>query len=302
MGDNSRGDSNRITREYFDSILVEQRLVGAERAQTEWEIWGRRYQTPLMSAAFSHLGRQADGQSAAVALAEGMRDAGALNWWGMSDAQEVQEILATGADTVEIIKPYADESLIARAMENAITHGAVAVGMDIDHCFGRDGRYDNVMGYEMRPKSAEQLRSYVKRAGATPFVVKGVLSVRDAERCAEIGASAIVISHHHGIMDYAVPPLRLLPQIRRAVGSQLHIFVDCGVSSAMDAFKALALGAEAVCVSREILPVLKAGGKEAVTARMREMTGQLSAIMARTGARSLGEIDSEVLWGAEKEA
>ncbi|MBQ9247479.1 MAG: alpha-hydroxy-acid oxidizing protein, partial [Ruminococcus sp.] len=123
----------------------------------------------------------------------------------MSTDEEMEQIYAAGADTIEIIKPFADESLIFHRIEFALSHGAFGVGMDIDHAFGRNGAYDMVGEYMMEPKTVKQLESYVKAAGDLPFVVKGVLSVIDAQKCVAAGAKAITVSHHHGFIDGAVP-------------------------------------------------------------------------------------------------
>ena len=292
----SRGDSNAITREYLDSILVEERLINSKLADCSVNIFGHNYQTPIMSAAFSHLQSYCNGENAAVAMATGMQSAGALNWWGMSNDAEMESIFRTGADTVIIVKPFADESLIFHEIDFALKHGAIAVGMDIDHCYSSAGKYDNVLGYEMRPKTQEQIHKYILAAGETPFIVKGVLSVDDAKKCVEAGAKGLLISHHHGIIDYAVPPLRVLPDIRKAIGNDIELFVDCGMDSAMDVYKALALGADAVSVSRHILQFLKQDGSRGVENRIDEMTQNLVSIMSRTGADNIKDISSSVLW------
>ena len=74
----------------------------------------------------------------------------------------------------------------------------------------------------------------------------------------------------------------------------MSVFVDCGIVSGMDAYKCLALGAKAVSVGRHLMPLLK-NGPEAVSARMNEMTAELAAIMARTGVKSLDEMDPTVI-------
>lgn len=291
-----RGDSNLITRQYLDSILIEERLVNSKLADSSVCVFGHHYHTPIMSAAFSHLQSYSNGEVAAVAMATGMRNAGALNWWGMSNDSEMESIFQTGADTVKIVKPFADESLIFHEIEFAVQHGAIAVGMDIDHCYSSNGRYDNVLGYEMRPKTQERIHKYVLAAGETPFIVKGVLSVDDAKRCVEAGAKGLMVSHHHGIIDYAVPPLMVLPDIRKEIGNDIELFVDCGMDSAMDVYKALALGANAVSVSRHILHFLKEDGSSGVKSRIDEMTLNLVSIMSRTGAENIDDISSSVLW------
>ena len=72
------------------------------------------------------------------------------------------------------------------------------------------------------------------------------------------------------------------------------MFVDCGIESGMDVYKCLALGAKAVSVGRHLMPLLK-DGAEAVARRMDEMTAELAGVMARTGVRSLDEMDSTVI-------
>ena len=96
------------------------------------------------------------------------------------------------------------------------------------------------------------------------------------------------------MMSYSVPPLMVLPEIIRAVGNQIPVFVDCGIESGIDAYKALALGATAVSVGRHLMPLLKEG-PEAVAARIKEMNGELAAVMARTGVLSLEKMDSSVI-------
>jgi len=290
------GDSNRITREYFDSLLVEMRHIGAVIPSTKMELYGETFDTPIMTAALSHLeGTRKDGMAE---MARGAKGANAAHWVGMGSETELEAVIATGARTVKIIKPHADNDVIYRKMEHARLCGAMAVGMDLDHAFDSNGRYDDVLGHPVRPKSLDELRGFIARADL-PFIVKGVLSVRDALLCLEAGARGIVVSHHHGIMDYAVPPLLALPGIAKAIAGRIPIFVDCGIESGMDAFKALALGATAVSVGRSLMSPLREGGAEAVTAAIIGMTEKLAGAMARTCSPDIGRIDPGVIWCSE---
>ncbi len=93
-----------------------------------------------------------------------------------------------------------------------------------------------------------------------PFVVKGVLSVSDAVNCAEIGAKAIIVSHHHGRIPYAVPPMMVLPEIKDALaGTDVKIIVDCGIASGANVFKAIALGADAASMLQVLLVLFGMG-------------------------------------------
>lgn len=286
------GDSNAITRDYFDSLLLESRYIDSDLPDTSFELFGEKFETPIMTAALSHLHNICD--NAMVEIAKGARDAGAVHWTGMGEKEEFPEIFGTGAKTIRIIKPHADNKEVLWRIEQAVSCGALAVGVDIDHAYAWNGGYDNVLGLPMKPKSTDEIKAFVKAAGI-PFVIKGVLSVSDALKCVDAGVSGIVVSHHHGIMNYAVPPLQILPDIVKAVDGRMKIFVDCGVESGMDAYKALALGADAVCVGRAVMKPLEEGCT-GVTRKLREMTTELATVMARTGVKKLSEMDSSVIW------
>ena len=167
--------------------------------------------------------------------------------------------------------------------------------MDIDHIFGNDG-YDVVVGEEMSFQTSEMLHSYVELT-KLPFVVKGVLSVADAVKSADIGAKAIIVSHHHGRVPYAVPPMVVLPEIKDALeGRDVKIIVDCGIATGADVFKALALGADAAAVGRSMLPALESKGTAGVTEFLKGVGNELRYIMSSTGFERVSDIDSSVLY------
>ena len=280
-----------ITREYFDSLLLETRYLDSSTPSTSLTLFGEKFDTPIMTAALSHLHNTA--QNGMVIYAKAAALSNAVPWVGMGEDDELEAVLATGARSIKIIKPHADNAEVFRKIEHAVAHGCFAVGMDIDHAFNSEGGCDNVFGLPMAPKSTEELAEFVA-AARVPFIVKGVLSPQDAEKSVKAGAAGLVVSHHHGMMEYSVPPLLVLPDILSAVGGSVPVFVDCGIESGMDAYKCLALGATAVSVGRHLMPLLKQG-PEAVAARIRQMTAELAGVMARTGVKSLKDIDPSVI-------
>lgn len=290
--ENIAGDSNIITREFFDSLLVEMRHIDSVIPSTKLELYGETFDTPVMMAALSHLGSVHE--HGMVEMARGACAANAVNWAGMGDETELEEIVGTGARTVKIIKPYADNDYILHRIEHAEKCGVMAVGMDVDHSFTGKGRYDNIHGLQMSAKSLTEIKEFVK-ATKLPFVIKGVLSEQDTYKCLEAGVRGIVVSHHHGIMEYVVPPLMILPRIARIINHRIPIFVDCGVASGMDVFKALALGADAVSAGRIVMGPLGTDGAEGVKNMILNMTEELAGAMARTGSQDIRHIDSSVL-------
>lgn len=279
-----------ITRDYFDSLLLETRYVDSVLPSTKMTLFGEEFDTPIMTAALSHLHNPADGMAI---YGKGAAMANAAHWVGMGSDAELESIVATGARTIKIIKPHADNREVFRKIEHAVSAGCFAVGMDTDHAFNSIGGYDDVFGLPMKSKSVEELEEFVQAAGV-PFVVKGVLSPKDAEKCAKAGCAGLVVSHHHGMVEYSVPPLMVLPDIISAVGRDMPVFIDCGIISGMDAYKCLALGAKAVSVGRHLMPLLK-DGAEAVAQRIYEMNAELAGIMARTGVKSLEDMDPTVI-------
>jgi len=169
--------------------------------------------------------------------------------------------------------------------------------MDIDHAYDRNGEYDMTLGFHMSGKTLNKIREFVKST-KLPFIVKGVLSLKDTVLYAGAGVQGVVISHHHGIMDYAVPPLYVLPEIVREIGGKMPIFVDCCVESGYDVFKALALGATAVSVGRAMMGQLSENGADGVRDRVLEITAQLKGVMAKTCSPDISNIDSSVIRNA----
>ena len=284
------GDPDSFTRYYFDSLMLETRYLDSDIPSTKFELFGETFDTPIMTAALSHLHNPANGMAI---YAQAAKECNAVHWMGMGEDKELEEVIATGARTIKVIKPHRDNAEVFRRIKHAIGAGCFAIGMDIDHSFNSTGGYDVVMGVPMKNETFEDLKSFVK-ASNLPFIVKGVLSVSDARKCLDAGVAGIVLSHHGGRVKYSIPPLMALEPILDAVGSKMKIFLDCGVVSGMDAYKALALGVDAVSVGRHLMPLVQ-DGVDAVAKRMRAMTAELAGVMAATGVTSLDKMDPTVI-------
>ena len=288
MFSEAKGDSVQIAREYMDSLLVETRVVGAERPDTTFRFLGETFSTPVMTAALSHLDL--------VSMAAGAKQAGACVSIGMGGNGEMGEILATGAKVMKIIKPYADEKEILSRLEYAEENGALAVGMDVEHAVNTDDAEDSVvMGLQMKPPTLAELEKYIRHT-KLPFFIKGALSVQDALCCRDLGAAGLILSHHNGLTRFAVPPVMVLPEIRKAIGKDLLLIADGGIESGVDAFKALARGADAVTMGKALMGPLKENGADGVAETLRKATAQLQAMMIRTGTKNLKHMDPSVIW------
>ena len=286
------GNSNRIAREYIDSLRIETRYMDATHPETTFELYGGRFASPIMTAALSHLDHFMF-PGAADALAKGAAAANAVLWYGMASDEEIERLAAFGAKMIEIVKPYADREKIAKKIARAEALGLLAVGVDIDHPFSGDGGVDVVDGEAMAPLRTDEL-AQICRGTRLPVIVKGVLSRRDAERCRAAGARGLVLSHHNNRIEYAVPPLAALPEIA-AVAGDMDLFVDCEIKTGMDAFKALSLGAKGVCIGRPLMTAIKQGGADAVRDNLLRANDELKKAMAYTGCADLSQMDPTVI-------
>lgn len=136
-------DVNDMTRDYIDSILIEERLIDSVLPSIRVRIFGEEFDTPIMTPAFSHMHpKSKEEESPMVAYSRAAKACNAVNWVGMEPNELVGEMIATGARTVRIIKPFADRGIVYNQMEYAEEHGAMALGVDIDHVYGYNGAYD----------------------------------------------------------------------------------------------------------------------------------------------------------------
>lgn len=289
------GNSDKITRRYLDQLLIEMRIIDSDLASTEAEIFGTKLATPIMLGAIA--GYEFMGENAILREAEAAGELNTIMWLNehMTD-DEIKAVVGSGAKAAMVVKPYRDLNMFLDLAKKFTDLGCIAIASDIDHAYSRrDGGYDHSMqGVEFGPRSSDELRTIVSTL-EVPFVAKGVLSVHDAVCCDNAGVKHIIVSHHHNIMDYSVPPLMILPDIKKAVSGDMTVIVDCGIDTGADAFKALALGADLVCTARAVMKTLRSDGKDGVVKLIRDNTAQLRNFLNRTGSPDISHIDPSVI-------
>ena len=287
-----KGSSDILTRDYLDRFAICWQHIGGCEATTETTFFGHKITTPIMSGGMAHYDKLREG--GAVEFAGGVKESGSVMWTGFCPDAEMEKIIAVGAPAARIIKPFADKKLVLSAIEHDAKAGAAAFSMDIDHVFNKQGRIGEFFGHPYAPQTVDSLREYA-RATQLPFIVKGVLSLEDACRCAEAGVAGILLSHHQNMFPWSVPPLAILPDIRKALGKEFLIIADCGIENGYDAFKALALGADAVCIARPLRPIFTESGARGVCDKLVQMTDELRVCLSKTASPDIRQISENVL-------
>ena len=287
-----RVNSNRLAQEYLDSWVLRYRYIDNVKASTDYEFLGMKFKTPILGAA---LGRHtAFHESGSLGYAKGIDAAGSFNFNGWVEPEEIAAIAAAGIKTARGVKPFADHDRIYQVIDEDTKAGAAAIAMDIDHIFEMNGEYSSGPMGQFGPQTVEDLKGYVKYS-KIPFIIKGVLTREDAEKCLEIGPAAIIMTNHNNRFPDMIPPLAALPEVKEVVNGAFPILVDGCIESGIEAFKALALGADGVCVCRALMTVFHNEGPEGVTKKLNEMTAELASCMSMTGATCVSEISKSAL-------
>ena len=138
--------------------------------------------------------------------------------------------------------------------------------------------------------------AWLREQTSLPILVKGIQHVDDAREAARCGLDGIVVSNHGGRqVDGAIASLDALAPIAEAVGEDLAILFDSGVRGGADVLKALALGADAVCLGRPYIWALALQGQAGVEALLRMTLAELDLTMALCGLTHPSQLTPDCL-------
>jgi L-lactate dehydrogenase (cytochrome) len=190
-------------------------------------------------------------------------------------------------------------SLLSFAMHprwtlNYLTHGKIGLANVADRIAAGTAAASSVIDYineqfdrTLTWKDAEDAIA----AWGGPFAIKGVMSVADARRAVEVGASAIMISNHGGRqLDSAPAPVDCVEAIVDAVGGKIEVIVDGGIRRGTHVLKALALGATACSMGKAYLYALAAGGEAGVARLLSRLRMEIERDMMLMGVTRLDQV------------
>ena len=201
-----------------------------------------------------------------------------------------QAILENFGHSVITCKPRKDLESIKSRYQLTVEAGVLGIGTDIDSI---GLKTFTSLGQETTPKTLSELTE-LSQTHDLPFIIKGVLSVGDALKAIEAGATHIIVSAHGGRISDSFPlPIDVLPHIKKAVGDKAIVLIDGAIRSGSDVIKAIALGADAVLIGRPVAIHAVGGGYEAVTAYLNTIKGQIHTQMTLLGVSSIKELQEK---------
>ncbi len=267
---------------------------------TSFELFGRKFALPVFAAPVGamtlHYGDKYDDLTYNDLLVSACAQAGIAAFTGDGTNPAVVEAAAVALKNnqglgVPTVKPW-DLDTIRHKMDLVKAADPFAIAMDID---AAGLPFLKGLNPPAGSKTVEELKEIAAMAGK-PFILKGIMTVRGAEKALEAGAAGIVVSNHGGrVLDQCPATAEVLPEIADAVGGQMTILVDGGIRTGMDVFKALALGADGVLIGRPFVTMVYGGGAEGVQVYVDKLQAELADTMAMCGAHALSEISRDMV-------
>lgn len=303
-GPGAKGSGTLAVRNYetWQNIRINMDTICEKQdVSTKLEMFGKTFSAPFFAGPVGsvklHYGEKYTEDEYNQILVSGCAKEGIAAFTGDGVDEMVMKegtavISANGGIGVPTVKPW-DLGTIREKMELVKKSGAFAVAMDID---AAGLPFLKNLNPPAGSKSVDELKEIVKMA-EIPFILKGIMTPKGARKAMEAGAAGIVVSNHGGrVLDQCPATSEVLPEIVKAVEGKMKIFVDGGIRSGTDVFKALALGADAVIIARPFVTAVYGGGSEGVQVYINKIKSELEDTMAMCGTFSLDEIGTEQIW------
>ncbi|SHJ61801.1 FMN-dependent dehydrogenase, includes L-lactate dehydrogenase and type II isopentenyl diphosphate isomerase [Clostridium cavendishii DSM 21758] len=302
MGGKGTGEAFTANIEALRDVKINMRVIhNAKNPDTKINIFGKEMDMPVFAAPITGTTLNMGGKFTEEEYIDWVID-GCLksNIYPMVGDTAVDSFLITNLKKIKeydgkgivFIKPWENENVIKK-IKLAEEAGAFAVGMDIDAA----GLITLAMhGKPVAPKSVEEIKQLVN-ATKLPFILKGIMTVEDAEMAVEAGVDAIVVSNHGGrVLDQTPGVAEVLPRIAEKVKGKVKILADGGVRTGVDVLKLIGLGADAVLIGRPFITASFGGQSEGIEEYLKNIKGELKSAMVLTGCNSIKEIDSKVIF------
>lgn len=301
----------RRNRLAIDSQALRPRVLrDVNGTDTGGEFLGRSFAMPVALAPIGSIERFDPAASAAVANAAGIF--GCPMFQSSVSKPELEETGREVPDALKIFQLYVrgDHGWVEAIFDRALAAGFGALCLTVDtHHYSRRERDIAKRYHASSARTQEHARfqkavdwaqlERLRKRYHVPLIVKGIATAEDARIAVEYGVEGVYVSNHGGRqLDHGLGTLDMLPEIVAAVGGRAEILVDGGFCRGTDVVKAIALGADIVCVGRLYAYGLAAAGRDGVLRVLELLHDELGRAMGLLGVNRLGELNPTCLRAA----
>ncbi|MEJ2129674.1 MAG: alpha-hydroxy acid oxidase [Woeseiaceae bacterium] len=314
----------RANRRAFDDIYLRaMRMVDTSNVSLDTELLGQKLNSPIVLAPVgSQNAFHAEGE---LASARGARTNGNLQILSNVTTRSIEDVIAARGEPVWFqLYPTNKWSTAEKMVKRAEQAGAQTVVLTVDlnsdsnrvllgqfaraderdcsacHGTGPDdwiktkpmyeGTGSVIADWDMSAMTWDYL-DRLRDITSMNIVVKGIVTAEDAESCVRAGADAVYVSNHGGRAEASGwGSIESLPEVVDAVGGRVPVMIDSGFRRGTDIFKALALGADTVCIGRAYIWGLAAFGDAGVAKVLDMLEAELAMVMGQMGAGSIPDI------------
>lgn len=302
MGGKGTGDAFSINVDALAQYKLNMRVIhDAKNPDTSIELFGKKMDVPVFAAPVSgttlNMGGKFTEEEYISWVIGGCLDARVYPMVGDTAVDSflitnLEQLKKFNGEGIAIIKPWENSNVINK-IKLAEEAGAFAVGMDIDAA----GLITLALhGKPVGPKTVEEIKE-IADSTKLPFILKGIMTVDEAELAVKAGVDAIVVSNHGGrVLDQTPGIADVLPEIAEAVKGKVTILADGGVRNGVDVLKMLALGADAVLIGRPFVTASFGGQRDGVKAYIENLKSELKSAMVLTGCKTIKDVTDRILY------
>ena len=302
MGGLGTGSSFEANYKDLAKIRLNMNLIhDVVEPDTKIDFLGKELSIPVLAAPIGgvsyNMGGKISEEEYADAIVSGCMAKNTMGTTGDGPPHEIhmagiKAIEKSGGHGIPFIKPWEDKELYEK-LENAEKSGAEIVGMDIDAAGLITLRQ---MGRPVTPKTPEKLKEIISST-KLKFIIKGIMTTKDAVMAAEAGADAIVVSNHGGrVLDFTPGTAAVLPYIASTLNGKVKVLVDGGIRSGADVLKMMALGADAVMLGRPFAIAAMGGLQNGVERLIDKIKSELIQTMILTATQSASKVSGSIIY------
>ena len=302
----------RRNRLALDSLAFRPRILrDVNGTDTSGKFLGRKVAMPVALAPIGSIERF--DPNACISVADAAGTFGIPMFQSSVAQPEIEKTGKVMPNALKVFQLYVrgDQAWVEAIFDRAVDAGFAALCLTVDtHHYSRRER-DISKRYHAASTRAPEASAHqkaldwkqvdkIKKRYKLPIVIKGVATAEDAKLAVEHGVDVIYVSNHGGRqLDHGAGTTDVLPEIVAAAKGKAEIIVDGSFCRGTDVLKAIALGADMVCIGRLYAFGMAAAGRDGIYRVLELLQDEMIRDMGLLGVNTMSELDSSYLRPAQ---